>query len=157
MAKIKEDLLRVQDEEIIGDWHFVKAKSGKKIRVVAKDFANNVSKKELVLRADSLKLKEKDSLAVPLDTLPPNLGKIYLKTDFAGKVQCRIPVLDSLSGLDFDSVDFRDKNGKWVIFDYHYNSKELVVEKRDFDFSEHLNIKLCDKAKNCREENIKCE
>jgi hypothetical protein len=92
-----------------------------------------------------------------LDTIPPDLGKIYLKTDFAGKEQCRIPVLDSLSGLDFDSVDFRDKNGKWVIFDYHYNSKELIVEKRDFDFSEHLNAKICDKAKNCREEKIKCE
>jgi len=157
MAKIKDDILRVQDEEVVGDWHFVKAKSGKNIMVVAKDFANNVSKKELVLRADSLKLKEKDSLAVPLDTIPPDLGKIYLRTDFAGKEQCRIPVLDTLSGLDFDSIDFRDQSGNWVIFDYHYNTKELFVEKRDFDFSEPLNLKLCDKAKNCREENIKCQ
>ncbi len=157
MAKIKYDILRVQDEEVIGDWHFIKVKSGKNIMTVAKDFANNVSKKGLELRADSLKLKEKDSLAVPLDTIPPDLGKIYLKTDFAGKEQCRIPVLDTLSGLDFDSIDFRDKDKKWVIFDYHYNSKELFVEKRDFDFSENLNLKLCDKAKNCREQEIKCE
>jgi len=157
MAKIKDDILRVQDEEVVGDWHFIKKKNDKKIIVVAKDFANNVSKKELELRTDSLKLKEKDSLAVILDSLPPNLGIIYLKTDFAGKEQCRIPVLDTLSGLDFDSIDFRDKEGKWVIFDYHYNSMELFVEKRDFDFSEPLTIKLCDKAKNCREENIRCQ
>jgi len=157
MAKIKDDILRVQDEEVIGDWHFIKKKSGNKITVVAKDFANNISKKELVLRADSLKLKEKDSLAVPLDTIPPELGKIFLKTDFAGKEQCRIPVIDTLSGLDFDSIDFRDDSGKWVIFDYHYNSKELLVERRDFDFSEPLNLKLCDKAKNCREQKIKCQ
>ncbi|GBU24333.1 hypothetical protein R83H12_00961 [Fibrobacteria bacterium R8-3-H12] len=157
MAKIKEDLLDVQDPDTVSDWHFVKAKGGKSIVAVAKDFANNVSKIELALRLDSLKPKEKDSLAVPLDTMPPDLGKIYLKMDFAEKEQCRIPVLDTLSGLDFDSIDFRDKDGKWVIFDYHYNSKELFVEKRDFDFSENLNLKLCDKAKNCREQKIKCQ
>jgi len=157
-SKIKTDLLRVQDSNVVGDWHFVKVKNAKNIRVVAKDFANNISKKEFVLRQDSLKLKEKDSAIVFLDTIPPSLGKIYVKTDFAGKEQCRIPVLElSSGGLDFESVDFRDKNGKWVIFDYHYNSKELVVEKRDFDFNEPLNLKLCGKTKTCREETIKCE
>jgi len=158
MAKIKDDLLNVQDPDTVSDWHFVKAKGGKNIVAVAKDFANNVSKKELVLRQDSLKLKEKDTAIVFLDTVPPSLGKVHLKTDFAGKVQCRIPVLDSLAGgLDFDSVDFRDKNGKWVIFDYHYNTKELLVEKRDFDFKELLSLKLCGKTKACREEKVKCE
>jgi hypothetical protein len=156
MSKIKDDLLNVQDADTVSDWHFVKETGKKNITVVAKDFANNVSKKELVLRQDSLKLKEKDTLAVFMD-MPPDLGKIYLKTDFAGKEQCRIPVLDSLSGLDFESIDFRDKNGKWVIFDYHYNSKELVVEKRDFDFGEPISIKICGKTKTCKEEKIKCE
>jgi hypothetical protein len=158
MAKIKEDLLNVQDPDTVSDWHFIKAKGGKNIVAVAKDFANNVSKKELVIRLDSLKLKDKDTAIVFLDTVPPSLGKVFLKTDFAGKMQCRIPVLDSLAGgLNFDSVDFRDKNGKWVIFDYHYNTKELLVEKRDFDFKEPLSLKLCGKTKACREEKIKCE
>jgi hypothetical protein len=92
-----------------------------------------------------------------LDTVPPSLGEIYLKTDFAQKLQCRIPVSDSLSGLDFDSVDFRDKNGKWVIFDYDSDPKEFVVEQRDFQFSEPLSIKFCDKAKNCAESEAVCE
>jgi hypothetical protein len=157
MAKIKNDLLRVQNTDTIGDWHFVKVAGIKNITVVTKDFANNVSKKELVLKTDSLKLKAMDSVAVLLDTIAPGLGKVYLKTDFAGKRQCRIPVLDSLSGLDFESVYFRDKNDKWVIFDYHYNSKELVIEERDFNFGGLLNLKLCGKTKICREEKIKCE
>jgi len=158
MAKIREDLLNVQDSDTVSDWHFINVKGGKNIIAVAKDFANNVSKKELVIRLDSLKLKEKDTATVFLDTIPPSLGKVHLKIDFAGKLQCRIPVLDSLAGgLNFDSVDFRDKDGKWVIFDYHYNTKELVVEKRDFDFGEPLSLKLCGKTKACREEKIKCE
>jgi hypothetical protein len=158
MAKIKDDLIEAENDSSAGNWHFIKAKvkTGSKIFVVAKDFANNVSKKELVLQKDSLKCKAKDSVEVLLDTVPPSLGKIYLKTDFAGRLQCRIPVLDSLSGLSFDSIDFRDKNGKWVVFDYHLNSKELVIERRDFDFSEALNVKLCDKSRNCMEGSIKC-
>jgi hypothetical protein len=157
MAKIKDDLLRIEDADTIGDWHFIKfkAKVNSQFLVIAKDFANNISKKELTFKLDSLKLKAKDSVEIFLDTVPPSLGVVYLKTDFAGKQQYRIPVLDSLSGLDFNSVDFRDKNGKWVIFDYHFNTKELVVEKNDFNFSEPLKIKLCDKAKNCMEKNVK--
>jgi murein DD-endopeptidase MepM/ murein hydrolase activator NlpD len=158
MAKIKNDLVEVENDSSAGNWHFinVKIKANSKILVVAKDFAGNVSKKELVLQKSFLKRKAKDIVEVLLDTVPPSLGKVYLKTDFAERLQCRIPVQDSLSGLNFDSVDFRDKNGKWIIFDYHLNSKELVVERRDFDFSEPLNIKLCDKAKNCTEGSVRC-
>jgi hypothetical protein len=159
MAKVKEDLIKVQDPDTVADWHFIgaKAKAKSKVTVIAKDFANNVSKVELTLKPDTLKPKPKDTVAVFSDSLPPDLGKIYFKKDFAEREQCRIPVLDSLSGLDFGSVDFRDKNGKWVVFDYHLNSKELFIEKRDFDFSETLTLKMCDKAKNCREDEIKCE
>jgi len=158
MAKIKDDLIEAEHDSSAGNWHFIdaKVKTNSKILVVARDFANNVSKKELVLQKDSLKRRAKDSVEVLTDTVPPSLGKIYLKTDFAGRLQCRIPVIDSLSGLNFDSVDFRDKNSKWVIFDYHLNSKELVIERRDFDFSEPLNIKLCDKSHNCTEGSVKC-
>jgi hypothetical protein len=158
MAKIKDDLIEAENDSSAGNWHFIKAKVkvNSKLLAVARDFANNISKKELVLQKDSLKRKAKDSVEVLQDTVPPSLGKIYLKIDFAGRLQCRIPVLDSLSGLDFDSIDFRDKNGKWVIFDYHLNSKELVIEKRDFDFGEPLNVKLCDKSHNCMEGNVKC-
>ncbi|MDR2732353.1 MAG: M23 family metallopeptidase [Fibromonadaceae bacterium] len=154
MAKIKDDLLRVEDSDSIGDWHFINAKltkGNRNIKVVARDFANNVSSKELTLSQDYLKLKVKDSVEIFLDTVPPAFGEIYIKPDFAGKLQCRIPVLDSLSGLDFNSVDFRDKNGKWVIFDYDSDPKELVIEARDFNFEEPLNVKLCDKARNCTE------
>jgi len=158
MAKIKDDLIKVQDTDTDSDWHFINAKikANSKITAIAKDFANNVSKVELTLKPDTLKLKTIDSIAAPIDTLPPSIGKIYLKTDFAQKEQCRIPVLDSLSGLDFGSVDFRDESGKWVIFDYDSDPKELFVESRDFDFSKLLNIKLCDKAKNCREDEVRC-
>jgi hypothetical protein len=158
MAKIKEDLIEIENDSSAGSWHFINVniKAGSKIFVTAKDFANNVSKKELTLQKKPLKRKTKETVEVLLDTLPPSLGEIYLKMDFAERAQCRIPVLDSLSGLNFDSVDFRDKNGKWVIFDYHLNSKELVVERRDFDFSEPLDIKLCDKAKNCMEGSVRC-
>jgi hypothetical protein len=158
MAKIKNDLVEIENDSSAGNWHFidVKIKANSKILVVTRDFASNVSKKELVLQKDSLKRKANAPVEVFLDTVPPSLGKVYLKMDFAGRLQCRIPVLDSLSGLNFDSVDFRDKNGKWVIFDYHLNSKELVIERRDFDFNEPLNVKLCDKAKNCIEGSIKC-
>ena len=158
MAKIKDDLIEAENDSSAGNWHFInaKVKANSKILAVAKDFANNVSKKELVLQKDSLKRKVKDSVEAVPDTVPPRLGKIYLKPDFAGRLQCRIPVVDSLSGLDFDSVDFRDKESKWVIFDYHLNSKELVVEKRDFDFIEPLNVKLCDKSHNCTEKGVKC-
>ena len=157
MAKIKNDLIDAEDSDSVGNWHFAAVKgkwNGAKIKVVAKDFADNVSEKELALRQDYLKLKAKDTVAVPIDTVPPSLGKIYLKEDFTKRLQCRIPVLDSLSGLDFASVDFRDKNGKWVIFDYDSDPKELVIEKRDFDFNEPLNVKLCDKAGNCIEETL---
>jgi len=158
MAKIKEDLIEAENDSSAGNWHFIKkeVKANSKILVVAKDFASNVSRKELILQKDSLKRKTKDSIEAILDSVPPSLGKIYLKTDFAGRLQCRIPVLDTLSGLNFDSVDFRDKNSKWVIFDYHLNSKELVVEKRDFDFSEPLSVKVCDKSNNCTERSVKC-
>ena len=158
MAKIKEDLIEAENDTSAGNWHFIKAKvkAESKILAVAKDFANNVSKKELVLQKDSFKRKAKDSVEAILDTVPPRLGKIYLKPDFAGRLQCRIPVLDSLSGLNFDSVDFRDKESKWVVFDYHLNSKELVIERRDFDFSEPLSVKLCDKSHNCMEKGVKC-
>jgi len=158
MAKIKEDLIRVEDEGGVGDWHFIgtKIKANSKVFVVAKDFANNVSKKELKLRAEPLKLRAKDSVEVLIDTVPPSLGDVYLKTDFAGKLQCRTQVIDSLSGLDFNSVDFRDKEGKWVIFDYDSDPKELVIEERDFDFSEQLGVKLCDKAGNCMERDVVC-
>jgi len=158
MAKIKDDLIEAENDSSAGNWHFInaKVKANSKILAVAKDFANNVSKKEFVLQKDSLKRKTKDSVEAIPDTVPPRLGKIYLKPDFAGRLQCRIPVLDSLSGLNFDSVDFRDKNSKWIIFDYHLNSKELVIERRDFDFSEPLNIKLCDKSNNCMEGGVKC-
>jgi hypothetical protein len=161
MAKIKEDLVRAEDASSIGDWHFIKVPganwAGARIRVVAKDFANNFASKEFTIGKDNLKLKAKDSVEVQLDTVPPSFGKAYLKADFAKRLQCRIPVVDLLSGLDFDSVDFRDKNDKWVIFDYHLNTKELFVEKRDFDFKEPLKIKLCDKAANCTESEVKCE
>jgi murein DD-endopeptidase MepM/ murein hydrolase activator NlpD len=160
-AKIKDDLVRAEDASAVGDWHFVKVPganwAGARVRVVAVDFANNFASKEFVIGKDLLKLEVKDSVEVPLDTVPPSLGKAYLKTDFAQKTQCRIPVADLLSGLDFDSVDFRDKDGKWVIFDYHLNTKELFVEKRDFNFKEPLKIKLCDKAANCAEKEVKCE
>jgi len=158
MAKIKDDLIEAQDDSSVGNWHFINAKvqAESKILVVAKDFANNISKKELVLEKDSLKRKTKDSVEAIPDTVPPSFGKIYLKTDYAGRLQCRIPVADSLSGLNFDSVDFRDKDSKWVIFDYHLNSKELVIERRDFDFNEPLSVKVCDKSNNCREGSVKC-
>ena len=158
MSEIKNDLINAEDENPVGNWHFINAnaKVNSKILAVAKDFANNVSKKELVIRQDSLKLKVEVPEEVPLDTVPPSLGNIYLKIDFAGRQQCRIPVLDSLSGLDFGSVDFRDGNGKWVIFDYDSDPKELVVEQRDFNFSEPLKIMLCDKAKNCLEKEVRC-
>jgi hypothetical protein len=159
MAKIKDDLLKVEDADTVSDWHFinVKIKANSQILAVAKDFANNVSKTELKLKPDTLKPIVKDSVEAPLDTVPPALGKVYSKTDFAGKQQCRIPVLDSLSGLDFNSVDIRDKNNKWVIFDYDSDPKELLVERRDFDFGELLNVKLCDMAANCTEAKVKCQ
>jgi hypothetical protein len=159
MKLIKDDLISVEDSDTVSDWHFINAriKANSKITAIAKDFANNVSKTELALRPDALMPKAKDSAVVHLDTVPPSLGKIYLKKDFAEKLQCRIPVLDSLSGLDFDSVDFRDKNGKWVIFDYDSDPKEFVVEQRDFDFSEPLKINYCDKAKNCAESEALCQ
>ncbi|MCL2284050.1 MAG: M23 family metallopeptidase [Fibromonadales bacterium] len=158
-AKIKDDLIRVEDADSVADWHFAnyKIKAKSKILVVAKDFAGNVSKKELVLRPDSLKLRQKSPAEVLPDSIPPVLGDVYLKPDFAERLQCRIPVLDSLSGLDFDSVDFRDKDGKWVIFDYDSEPKELVIESRDFDFTDILNVKLCDKKKNCAEAEVKCK
>jgi hypothetical protein len=160
-AKIKDDLVRAEDAKSVGDWHFIKVQgtdwAGTRVRVFAKDFANNFASKEFIIGKELLKLEVKDSVEVSLDTVPPSLGKAYLKTDFAQKLQCRIPVTDLLSGLNFDSVDFRDKNGKWVIFDYHLNTKELFVEKRDFDFKEPLKIKLCDKAANCTEKEVKCE
>lgn len=159
MAKIKDDLLKVEDADTVSDWHFInaKVKPNSEILAVARDFADNVSKKELKLKPDTLKPAIKDSVEAPPDTLPPSLGVIYSKTDFAGKQQCRIPVFDSLSGLDFDSVDFRDKNGKWVIFDYDSDPKELVIERRDFDFGELLKVKLCDKAGNCVNAEIICK
>ena len=159
MAKIKDDLIRVEEDENIGDWHFikVKVKANSKIFVIARDFANNVSKAELTLKPDSLMLRAKDSTETLLDTVPPSLGNIYLKTDFAGKLQCRIPVMDSLSGLDFNSVVFRGKNAQWVIFDYDSDPEELVVERRDFDFGEQLFVKLCDKAANCMEREVVCK
>ena len=158
MARIKDDLARVEDDGSVGDWHFIKAKAkaNSKMLVIARDFANNVSKTELTLKPDSLMLKAKDSVEVLLDTVPPGLGDVYLKTDFAGKLQCRIPVADSLSGLDFNSVVFRGQNDKWVIFDYDSDPKELVIEARDFDFSESLIVKLCDKAKNCIGRELSC-
>jgi len=158
-SKIKTDLVKTEDTDTISDWHFIntKLKAGSSITVEIKDFANNISKKELTLKPDSLKPKVKDSIDIPLDTLPPNLGNIFFKTDFAGKVQCRIPVLDSLSGLDFGSVVFRDKNSKWVIFDYDSDPKELFIENRDFNFSEPLDLKLCDKSGNCTEKEILCK
>jgi hypothetical protein len=160
-AKIKDDMVRAESIGPVGDWHFIKVPgtnwAGARVRVVAKDFANNFASKEFIIGQERLKLKELDSVEVPLDTVPPSLGKAYLKMDYAQKPQCRIPVADLLSGLDFDSVDFRDKNGNWVIFDYHLNTKELFVEKRDFDFKEPLKIKLCDKAANCTEKEVKCE
>ena len=153
MKLIKNDLIQVEDPDTVSDWHFISAKikANSKITAVAKDFANNVSKIELALKPDSLKPKATEPDEPVLDTVPPSLGKIYLKTDFAGKQQYRIPVSDSLSGLDFGSVDFRTQSGKWVIFDYDSDPKEFVVEKRDFDFGEPLNVRLCDKAKNCAE------
>jgi hypothetical protein len=153
MKLIKNDLIQVEDPDTVSDWHFINAKikANSKITAVAKDFANNVSKIELALKPDSLKPKETEPAEHILDTVPPSLGKIYLKTDFAGRPQYRIPVSDSLSGLDFGSVDFRTQSGKWVIFDYDSDPKEFVVEKRDFDFGEPLNVRLCDKAKNCAE------
>jgi hypothetical protein len=159
MAKIKDDLLKVEDADTVSDWHFInaKVKPNSEILAVARDFADNVSKKELKLKPDTLKPAIKDSVEAPPDTLPPSLGAIYSKTDFAGKQQCRIPVFDSLSGLNFDSVDFRDKNGKWVIFDYDSDPKELVIERRDFDFGELLKVKLCDKAGNCVNAEIICK
>ena len=158
MAKIKDDLIRVEDDGSVGDWHFIKvnSKSKSKILVIAKDFANNVSKAELTLKSDSLMLKAKDSVEVLLDTVPPSLGDVYLKTDFAGKLQCRIPVVDSLSGLDFNSVVFRGQNDKWIIFDYDSDPKELVIEARDFEFNERLTVKLCDKAMNCIGRELSC-
>jgi len=157
MAKIKDDLIKAVDIDSIADWHFIDVKpKASKIRVVAKDFAGKVSKTELVLKKEHLKRRAKDSVEIPLDTVPPSLGEIYLKTDFAGKLQCRIPVLDSLSGLAFDKVDFRTGNDKWVIFDYDSDPKEFVVERRDFDFEEPLNVKLCDKAGNCAEREVVC-
>jgi hypothetical protein len=162
MAKIKYDLLRVENGDTIGDWHFVEVNGknkwvGANIKVVATDFANNVSSKEFTLGRNYLKLKDKDSVEVIIDTVPPSFGKIYVKPNFAEKLQCRIPVLNILSGLNLDSVDFRDKNGKWVIFDYHLNTKELFIERRDFDFSEPLNVKLCNKSENCTAKEVKCE
>jgi hypothetical protein len=158
-AKIKEDLLRVEDPDTArGDWHFINAKiePKSKIMVVAKDFANNVSRKELALKLVPLKLRKKTIAAAIEDTVALGIGEIYMKTNFTGRKQCRIPVLEPLSGLDFSSVDFRDKSGNWVIFDYHLNTKELFVESRDFDFSEPLAIKMCDKNQNCREDEIFC-
>jgi len=158
MAKIRDDLIKAEDIDSVADWHFVDVKAkASKIRVEARDFANNVSKTELVLKKEHLKRKVENSAEIPLDTVPPNLGEIYLKTDFAGKLQCRIPVLDSLSGLAFDKVDFRTRNGKWIIFDYDSDPKELVVERRDFDFEEPLSVKLCDKAGNCAEREVVCK
>ncbi|MDR2581498.1 MAG: M23 family metallopeptidase [Fibromonadaceae bacterium] len=154
-AKIREDLIEVEDDDSVGDWHFVnvKIKENSKIFVVARDFANNPSRKELTLRSKPLVRKTRKTIAAPLDTVPPSIGTIYLKTDFAGKRQCRIPVLSS--SFNFPLTDFRDENGKWVIFDYDSDPKELFVEERDFDFKEPLNIKLCSKL--CSEHQIVCD
>ena len=150
-SKIDEDLIKVEDADSVADWHFINAKmkAGSKILVIAKDFANNVAKKELMLRADSLKLKAKDTTEVIIE--PPSLGAHYLQTDFAGKLQCRIPV------LNFNSADFRDKENKWIIYDYDMVPKELVVENRDFNFSEPLKVKACNKAEDCVEAEVKCQ
>jgi hypothetical protein len=160
MAKIKDDLIKVEGTDSVGNWHFIKVQNdkwaGAKIRVVAKDFANNSSSKELTIKKTFLKLKPKEPVEILIDTVPPSLGTAYLKWDFAERPQCRIPVSDPLSGFDFDSADIRDIDGNWIIFDYHLNTKELVVEKRDFDFSDPLKIRVCDKAKNCTEREIKC-
>jgi len=159
MAKIKDDLLDAEDIDTVSDWHFINAeiKANSKILAVAKDFANNVSKTELKLKPGVLKLVAKDTIKTFLDTVLPSLGAVYSKMDFAGKPQCRIPVLNTLSGLDFNSIDVRDKDNKWIIFDYDSDPKELVVERRDFDFSEPLNVKLCDKAGNCVERELSCD
>jgi hypothetical protein len=77
-----------------------------------------------------------------------------LKTDFAGKRQCRIPVLVP-PALHLASTDFRDKDGKWIIFDYDSDPKELFVEERDFNFKEPLTVKLC--LKFCKEHEVVCE
>ena len=150
-SKINEDLIKAEDADTVSDWHFinVKVKAGSKIFAIAKDFANNVSKKELKLREDALKLKAKDTTEVPIE--PPSLGALYLQTDFAGKLQCRIPV------LNFNSADFRDKNSKWIIHDYDMVPKELIVERRDFDFSEPLKVKVCNKAEECVDAEVKCQ
>lgn len=154
MQKIKEDLIEVQDTDSISDWHLINVKvtPGASVFIVAKDFANNISKKELTLKTNYLKNKTKDSNKVFTDTIAPDLGAAYLKTNFRNKEQCRISVSDSLSGVDFNSIDVKTQNNKWVIFDYDSDPKEIVIEKEDFDFSTPLNIKLCDKSKNCNEQ-----
>jgi len=149
-SKISEDLIKVEDADSVADWHFInaKVKAGSKIMAIAKDFANNVSKKELTLRTDTLKLKAKDTSEVII--APPSLGTIFLKTDFAGKLQCRIPV------LNYSTADFRDKDNKWLIYDYDSDPKELLVERRDFDFAEMLKVKVCNKTEDCIEAEVKC-
>ena len=171
----------------VGDWHFVRIENGEfcpsfatnveniqrgsrgdprgrplpegfpKIEIIATDFAKNISKKEFILTGDTLKLNVEEKPETPYDSVAPSIGKAYIKQDFAGRQQCRIPINDSLSGFDFESTDFRDKNGKWVLFDFHLNSKELFVEQRDFNFKDKLKMKICGKLKVCREEEIKCE
>ncbi|MDR2999658.1 MAG: M23 family metallopeptidase [Fibromonadaceae bacterium] len=155
MSDVTNDLLRVEDASP-GSWHFINVKvKNPKIQVVARDFANNVSRKELTIRPHPLKLRAELPKEVTLDTVPPALGHVYLKMDYAEKMQCRIPVLSAF-GLDFDSVDFRDKDNKWIIFDFDSDPKELFIEQRDFDFSDFLKLKLCDKAKSCIEVEVKC-
>jgi len=150
-SKINEDLIKIEDADTVADWHFInaKVKAGSKIYAIAKDFANNVSKKELTLRTDTLKLKAKDTSEVVIE--PPSLGIVFLKADFAGRLQCRIPV------LNYNTADFRDKNDKWLIHDYDSDPKELVVEQRDFDFAELLKVKVCNKTEECVEAEIKCQ
>lgn len=163
MSKIKDDILRVEDSvSTVGDWHFIKIeknkiKTNENFTVTATDFANNISKKEFILTGDSLKLNIEEKPETPYDSVAPNIGKAYIKQDFAGRQQCRIPINDSISGFDFESTDFRAQNGKWVLFDFHLNSKELFVEQRDFNFKDKLKMKICGKLKVCREEEIKCE
>jgi len=150
-SKINEDLIKVEDADTVADWHFInaKVKAGSKIYVIAKDFAKNVSRKELTLKKDSLKLKAKETPEVIIE--PPSFGTVFLKTDFAGRLQCRIPV------ANFSTADFRDKNDKWLIYDYDSDPKELVVESRDFDFTELLKVKVCNKAEECIDSEIKCQ
>lgn len=149
-SKINEDLVKAEDADTVADWHFInaKVKAGSKIYVVARDFANNVARKELTLKKDSLKLKAKETPEVIIE--PPSLGTVFLKTDFAGRLQCRIPV------VNFNTAEFRDKNNKWLIYDYDSDPKELLIENRDFDFAELLKVKVCNKAEECIDEEVKC-